>query len=67
MGLQTDAMADGFKKLLTGCVFLLRCPVTEPDSLLHGLIQGNCRVNSLHHQAIKRLGHGLKATAHSED
>ena len=41
--------------------------VTEPDSLLHGLIQGNCRVNSLHHQAIKRLGHGLKATAHSED
>ncbi|HUZ45479.1 MAG TPA: gamma-glutamyl-gamma-aminobutyrate hydrolase family protein [Terriglobia bacterium] len=41
--------------------------VTEPDSLLHSLIPGNCMVNSLHHQAIKRLGHGLKATAHSED
>ena len=41
--------------------------VTEPDSLLHGLIQGSCMVNSLHHQAIKRLGRGLKATAHSDD
>jgi putative glutamine amidotransferase len=41
--------------------------VTEPDSLLHGFITGMCRVNSLHHQAIKRLGHGLKVTAHSED
>jgi putative glutamine amidotransferase len=41
--------------------------VTEPDSLLHGLIQGSSKVNSLHHQAIKRLGRGLKATAHSED
>ncbi|MCL5005508.1 MAG: gamma-glutamyl-gamma-aminobutyrate hydrolase family protein [Acidobacteria bacterium] len=41
--------------------------VTEPDSLLHDLIPGNCMVNSLHHQAIKRLGRGLKVTAHSED
>ena len=41
--------------------------VTEPDSLLHSLIPGNCMVNSLHHQAIKRLGRGLKVTAHSED
>lgn len=41
--------------------------VTDPDSLLHGFIGGNCRVNSLHHQAIKRLGRGLKVTAHSED
>jgi putative glutamine amidotransferase len=41
--------------------------VTEPESLLHGLIQGSCLVNSLHHQAIKRLGRGLKATAHSDD
>ena len=24
-------------------------------------------MNSLHHQAIKRLGRGLKVTAHSED
>jgi putative glutamine amidotransferase len=41
--------------------------VTEPDSLLAGAVSGSCRVNSLHHQAIKRLGHGLKVTAHSED
>ena len=41
--------------------------VTEPDSLLAGAIQGSCRVNSIHHQAIKYLGRGLKVTAHSED
>lgn len=41
--------------------------VTEPDSLLHQAVQGSCRVNSLHHQAIKLLGRGLRATAHSED
>jgi putative glutamine amidotransferase len=41
--------------------------VTDPDSVLHNLIQGSCMVNSLHHQAIKRLGRGLKATAHSDD
>jgi len=41
--------------------------VTEPESLLAQAVQGSCRVNSLHHQAIKALGRGLKATAHSED
>lgn len=41
--------------------------VTDPDSVLHGLVAGSCAVNSLHHQAIKRLGRGLKVTAHSED
>jgi putative glutamine amidotransferase len=41
--------------------------VTEPDSLLHHAMQGSCRVNSLHHQAIKHLGRGLKVSAHSED
>ncbi|HXJ91816.1 MAG TPA: gamma-glutamyl-gamma-aminobutyrate hydrolase family protein [Terriglobia bacterium] len=41
--------------------------VTEPGSLLAGAVAGSCRVNSMHHQAIKRLGHGLKVTAHSED
>ncbi|PYU95902.1 MAG: hypothetical protein DMG25_03160 [Acidobacteria bacterium] len=41
--------------------------LTDPDSRLAGVFQGACRVNSLHHQAIKRLGHGLKVTAHSED
>jgi putative glutamine amidotransferase len=41
--------------------------VTEPDSLLHQAVRGSCRVNSLHHQAIKHLGRGLKVSAHSED
>ena len=41
--------------------------VTDPDSLLHDLVAANCAVNSLHHQAIRRLGSGLKVTAHSED
>jgi len=34
---------------------------------LGAILHGACRVNSLHHQAIKRLGRGLKVTAHSED
>jgi putative glutamine amidotransferase len=41
--------------------------VTDPDSLLHDIFTGQRPVNSLHHQAIKRLGRGLKVTAHSED
>ncbi len=41
--------------------------VSEPESLLAGAVAGSCHVNSLHHQAIKRLGRGLKVTAHSED
>lgn len=41
--------------------------LTDPESRLAEAIQGSCRVNSLHHQAIKRLGRGLKVTAHSED
>ena len=40
--------------------------VIGPDSLLHELVSANCPVNSLHHQAIRRLGIGLKVTAHSE-
>jgi putative glutamine amidotransferase len=41
--------------------------VTDPDSQLAQIVPKTCRVNSLHHQAIKRLGRGLKVTAHSED
>lgn len=41
--------------------------VTDPDSLLHAFFTGICPVNSLHHQAVRRLGRGLKVTAHSED
>jgi putative glutamine amidotransferase len=41
--------------------------VTDSESSLGSIVQGACRVNSLHHQAVKRLGRGLKVTAHSED
>ncbi len=41
--------------------------LTEPTSLLAQVFQGSCRVNSLHHQAIKHIGRGLKKTAYSED
>ncbi len=41
--------------------------VTDAESKLGGIVQGACRVNSLHHQAVKRVGHGLKVTARSED
>jgi putative glutamine amidotransferase len=41
--------------------------VTDSESSLGAIVQGACRVNSLHHQAVKRLGRGLKVTAHSED
>lgn len=41
--------------------------VTEPESLLAGAVPGSCRVNSIHHQAIRQLGRGLKVSAHSED
>ncbi len=41
--------------------------VTEPASHLAETFTGNRRVNSLHHQAIKRVGRGLKVTAYSED
>ena len=41
--------------------------VTEPESRLGEVFRGSCRVNSLHHQAVKRVGRGLKVTAYSED
>jgi putative glutamine amidotransferase len=41
--------------------------VTDPDSSLGTIVSGSCRVNSLHHQAVKRVGQGLKVTARSED
>jgi putative glutamine amidotransferase len=41
--------------------------VTDEDSSLGAIVHGACRVNSLHHQAVKRVGRGLKVTARSED
>ena len=41
--------------------------VTDANSNLGSIVQRACRVNSLHHQAVKRLGRGLKVTARSED
>ena len=41
--------------------------VTDGESSLGSIVQGACRVNSLHHQAIKRVGRGLRVTARSED
>jgi putative glutamine amidotransferase len=41
--------------------------VTDTESSLGSILAASCRVNSLHHQAIKRVGHGLKVTARSED
>ena len=41
--------------------------LTDPDSSLARAFQGSCRVNSLHHQAIKHVARGLRKTAYSED
>ena len=41
--------------------------VTDSESSLGLIVEGACRVNSLHHQAIKRVGRGLKVTVRSED
>jgi len=41
--------------------------LTDPDSALAETFKGSCLVNSLHRQAVRRLGRGLRATTHSED
>ena len=60
--LERDHRQTGSRSELTHSV-----TVTEPESALANVVAGSCRVNSLHHQAIKRVGRGLKVTAHSED
>ena len=60
--LERDHRQPGNRSELTHTV-----TVTEPESALAGVVSGSCRVNNLHHQAIKRVGRGLKVTAHSED
>ena len=39
----------------------------EPGSILHELFGEKFKTNSTHHQAIKQLAPGLKATAHSRE
>jgi len=42
--------------------------VLTPDTLLHGLVgESLIRVNSSHHQAVKKLGDGLQVNARSRD
>jgi putative glutamine amidotransferase len=41
--------------------------VTDPESRLAEVFRGSSSVNSMHHQGIRVLGRGLKATAHAED
>jgi putative glutamine amidotransferase len=41
--------------------------VTDPQSRLGQVLRGSYKVNSLHHQGIKRPGHGIRITAHAED
>ena len=42
--------------------------LVEPGSRLHGLLEcTRCRVNSLHHQAVDRLGEGVRVVARDLD
>lgn len=41
--------------------------VTDAESRLARIIHGSCRVNSMHHQSIRRVGRGLRVSARSED
>ena len=40
---------------------------TEPGSMLERLYGERFRVNSFHHQAVEKVGRGLRITAYSED
>ena len=62
MGFQVEHKQAGSRGAATHMVTL-----TEPQSRLGAAFQGSCRVNSLHHQGVRRAGRGLKVTAYAED
>ena len=41
--------------------------VADPDSLAALALGGTVKVNSIHHQAVREPGSGLRATAWSDD
>jgi putative glutamine amidotransferase len=61
-GFQVEHKQAGSRNAATHTVTL-----TEPESRLAEAFRGSCRVNSMHHQAVRRVGRGLKVTAYSED
>jgi len=66
--LQAEAMVEGeHKQSAPRPEATHAVTVTDPESELARVVAGRCRVNSLHHQAVKRLGRGLRVTAHSDD
>jgi len=61
-GLEIEHRQPGSRSELTH-----RVTVTDGESRLGKIVEGSLRVNSLHHQGIRRVGRGLRVSAHAED